>query len=383
MKYTIDQNAEEPIMLIDKHIGMDAFDGPGIMGDEFSRELLFLDTLGKKCIQIWINSPGGVVSDGEQIYSTILKTKTKVNTYNIGMCASIAGPIFLAGRNRYMMDFAKFMMHPVAGGDAKSREAFENSVITMLSGRSDMPAEAVKKMMDKTTWMMAQECMDMGICNNIESSTDYNMPRATQTNGTIREQWHSYSQIVNKFIEKKTQPNITSMKKINNRLNLNPDASEESAVIEIERIENRYKEAETRIENYKKDLVTATNRHDALEKELTTIKNKMEEEEKTAKEKKEADMKKNAKKLIEDAVKEGKIKNDAALIEKWTNNAEKDLDGVTALVSEMPIAFKASASSIQNKISGEDGSAAAKETNFSTFRVQQLASYKEQVKNRK
>ena len=47
MKYFIDQNVDEPIMLIDKHIGNNEEDGEGILGAEFSRELLFLYSLGK------------------------------------------------------------------------------------------------------------------------------------------------------------------------------------------------------------------------------------------------------------------------------------------------------------------------------------------------
>lgn len=58
-KYTQLADTENPIMLIDAHIGMDEVNGEGIMGAQFVREIMFLDTLNKKSIQIWICTPGG------------------------------------------------------------------------------------------------------------------------------------------------------------------------------------------------------------------------------------------------------------------------------------------------------------------------------------
>ena len=108
-KYTIDAESDEPIMLINKHIGYDESDGMGIDGAEFERELMTLDTMKKKRIQVWINSPGGMVLDGWSIYNSILKTKTKVDTYCVGIAASIAGVIFQAGRERNMADYGILM----------------------------------------------------------------------------------------------------------------------------------------------------------------------------------------------------------------------------------------------------------------------------------
>ena len=65
--YCVDLSADEPIMLINKHIGFDEKDGPGIDGSLFQEELLRIDAMGKKRIQIWINSPGGKVMDGYNI----------------------------------------------------------------------------------------------------------------------------------------------------------------------------------------------------------------------------------------------------------------------------------------------------------------------------
>jgi ATP-dependent Clp protease protease subunit len=62
--------------------------------------------MDKKRIQVWINSPGGDVDDGYNIYNAMLKTKTKVDTHCYGMAASMAGAIFQAGHRRTMADYA-------------------------------------------------------------------------------------------------------------------------------------------------------------------------------------------------------------------------------------------------------------------------------------
>jgi ATP-dependent protease ClpP protease subunit len=98
--YTVNVDSDEPIMLINKHIGYDEADGYGIMGDLFQAELLALDQMEKKRIQVWINSPGGSVMDGYNMYTAMLKTKTKVDTYCVGICASMAAVLFQAGRKR-------------------------------------------------------------------------------------------------------------------------------------------------------------------------------------------------------------------------------------------------------------------------------------------
>ena len=88
--YTVDTSADEPIMLINSHIGFDPEDGMGVDGAQFQRELLELDSMGKKRIQVWINSPGGNVMDGYNIFSAICDSKTPVDTYAKGVVASIA-----------------------------------------------------------------------------------------------------------------------------------------------------------------------------------------------------------------------------------------------------------------------------------------------------
>ena len=324
--YTIDPNAAEPIMLIDKHIGFDPEEGEGIMGDKFSRELMFLDTLGKNKIHIWINSPGGVVTDGEQIFGTILKTKTKIDTHNLGIAASIAGPIFLAGRSRYMMDYSKLMIHPVSGGDEKARAALEDAVITMLSSRSLVGPDKIKKMMDKTTWLSAKECSDMGLCD-IESSGSMNKPRETSN-------YKDFKSIVNVLINNKKPK---QMNKVTNKLGLNEAASEDSILSAIEAIENKVSASEAKVSNAKKALDEAEAKYNELKAKYDSLENEAKVANE-AKAKAEAEATANkAKTLVSNAVKLGKISNDAKVIESWEKQAIANYESTEELINSIAI----------------------------------------------
>jgi ATP-dependent Clp protease protease subunit len=220
--YTIDVNSDEPIMLINKHIGFDADAGIGIMGDLFQKELLFLDTLGKKRIQIFINSVGGSVMDGMNIYSAILKTTTPVDTYNVGIAASTAGWIFAAGRKRYMADYAKLMMHnpyDSSDGDAsKSLNEFQDSIITMLEKRCKMTYNQVQELMQRETWIDAKEAETLGLSDKTENSDELNKKRINAANST-KELWA----ISNSILKSKT---INKMTNVAKKLGLPENATE-------------------------------------------------------------------------------------------------------------------------------------------------------------
>ena len=98
-------------MLIDKHIGFDEKDGQGIDGSLFLNELLLLDTLGKKRIQVWICSEGGVVMDGYKIYNGILKTKKEPTILDIGCGTGLLSKAFLElGYTLYALDLSQDML---------------------------------------------------------------------------------------------------------------------------------------------------------------------------------------------------------------------------------------------------------------------------------
>lgn len=373
-------------MTINGHIGWDSEDGQGINGAEFCKELLFLDTLNKSKIHLWINSPGGSVTDADVIVSAILKSKTKVDTHNVGMAASCAGPIFLAGRKRYMMPHAKFMMHPVSGGDFKTRQAFEESTVTMLSNRIPVPENEIRRMMNETTWLSAKQCAEMGMCE-VDDSSKLNTPRKAFDPVNFVESYKDFKCVVNKLIDEQKPKKI--MKQVTNKLKLNEAANEEAIVAGIEAIENRAALAESKLqtqETENKVKVEALNKQIA---ELTEAKNKLEASKKEADEKAETERveatQKAAKEYVANLVKLGKLVNEAKAIEAAEKSATSDLEVFKSFMDAMPVNKKAPDSLAKNDVKSltkEDAGLAVDNTNPQAYVMAQNAKRQAAALNR-
>lgn len=150
-KYSINLNTRNPIMLLDQQIGLDA-DGTGIDASQFMRELLSLDQIGFDDITIMINSYGGYVSEGQQIFTAILNCKTKIKTQVMGVAASIAAVIFEAGAQRVVYDYSVLMFHPPLGGSEESLVVFKEAIMAMCA-KTKLPKKKISEIMDNETWM--------------------------------------------------------------------------------------------------------------------------------------------------------------------------------------------------------------------------------------
>jgi hypothetical protein len=316
--YTIDELADEPIMLIDKHIGIDEAGNIGVLGDQFANELLALDGMGKKRIQVWINSVGGNVMDGMNIYNAILRTKTKVDTYNVGVAASTAGWIFLAGRKRYMNDYAILMMHKPyleSGTEDRGLEAFTNSITTMISNRCSKSYDEVSNMMSEESWLNADECMQYGMCDEITKSGDMNKRRLSSM--SARDAWSYANKILNSSLNK------TKMIKVTNKLGLVQDASEDSVCEAISAIENKAAEV-------KNNLEAAIEENEALKARIAKMENENAAVEATAKEA-QADV------LVNEAVEAGKVENKAEVIATWKNQAIANFEATKSMLDSIAV----------------------------------------------
>lgn len=388
--YTIDPYIEEPIMLINRHIGIDLEDGIGIMGDLFQQELLTLDGMNKKRIQVWINSPGGAVMDGYNIYNSILKSKTPVDTYNYGIAASIAGVAFMAGRKRVMSDYASFMMHNPSGGtDKKVLDAMKESLVTMLSSKCGLSPEEISYLMDRTTWMTSSECFEKGLCTEIEVTSEHNQKRMPTV--SAKAMWQEANHILNNAfkVNNMSEPTPTGKMGISliaNYLGLNTDATENSVLTEIKNrfnaeVLNRTK-AEEALDAFKKEmdkmkdeLEEKTNKYSEKCKEYDAMvaqakKEKEEAEEKAKNAEKDAQRVK-AKAMVEGFVKTNKIKADA--IDKWTDLAVNDFDGIKNMLEDLPTSAKSTPIEQPNQL---------KEGEIPTAAVNMMAKVKNNLKNR-
>jgi ATP-dependent protease ClpP protease subunit len=361
--YTLDADAEKPILLINTHIGaIQNAKGEveeGVMGGEFMSELLELQRRGKRECEIWINSPGGVVSDGWAIYGTIVNLSSlKVTTLNIGIAASTAGWIFQAGHHRIMMDFAVTMMHNPHGGDGAGQKECTASIAIMLAARTNKSDEEILKLMKRTTFMGAEEALKLGFCDDVRPSVENKIKnlaelQETEYAGVAETVYEQGKVFLNTIMPTVTTKN-KKMSQVTNLLNLNADASEASIAAEVQKLqrqvnemEDAEKEHDKMCDEWDKEKKDMEKRHkeemDALNARYDALNKKNKEAEET-----NAEME--CKNLVAEYVKQGRIKNDPTTIAEMVNmvkimTKEKAIvifDGfpVNIAATQIPDAFK-------------------------------------------
>ena len=146
-------------------------------------QLLFLESEDPgKDIQLYINSPGGMVTAGLAIYDTMQYIKCDVSTICIGLAASM-GAFLLAGGTkgkRYALPNAEIMIHQPSGG-AKGQAteieiAAENILKTkkrlneILAASTGKPYETIAADTERDHYMSAQEAADYGLIDGVITS---------------------------------------------------------------------------------------------------------------------------------------------------------------------------------------------------------------------
>ena len=162
-----------------------------ILGDEVNQvtanlivaQLLFLEADDPdKDIMLYINSPGGSISDGMAIYDTMQYIKCDVSTICMGMAASM-GAFLLAGGakgKRFALPNAEIMIHqPLGGakGQATDIEIHAQHIIKtkakmnqMLSENTGQPLEKIKNDVERDYFMDAHEAKVYGIIDEVISA---------------------------------------------------------------------------------------------------------------------------------------------------------------------------------------------------------------------
>ena len=146
-------------------------------------QLLFLQMEdGKKDVSIYINSPGGSVTAGLAIYDTIQFMTCDVNTYCLGMAASMGAVLLAAGTRgkRYALPNSDIMIHQVSGGaqgtasDVERTVEFmyklKNRLIGILAHHTGKTDEQVKIDSDRDYYMTAAEAKEYGLVDEVVKS---------------------------------------------------------------------------------------------------------------------------------------------------------------------------------------------------------------------
>ena len=146
-------------------------------------QLLFLQMEdAKKDIHIYINSPGGSVTAGLAIYDTMQFVTCDVNTYCMGMAASMGAVLLCAGTKgkRFALPNSDIMIHQVSGGAQGTASDVERSVEFMyklkrrlnriLANHCGKPVDQVEKDADRDYYMTADEACAYGLVDEVVKS---------------------------------------------------------------------------------------------------------------------------------------------------------------------------------------------------------------------
>lgn len=131
----------------------------------------------RKPIILYIFSPGGDVDMMWSLIDTIEASETPVNTVNMGVAASAAGLIFLAGHKRYMLSRSRVVIHEgsarMAGDAVKVMDAGESykkmlkQMKEYILKRTHINASVLNKQKCHDWELDAKYCLEHGVCEEI------------------------------------------------------------------------------------------------------------------------------------------------------------------------------------------------------------------------
>jgi len=147
-------------------------------------QMLFLQMEDpKKDIQLYINSPGGVVTAGMAIYDTMNFLQCDFVTYCIGMAASMSTVLLAGGTKgkRFALPNSRVMIHQPSGGaggqaadiaiQAREIIRWRKTLNDALSKHTGKTPEQIEKDSDRDYYMSAAEAKEYGIVDHVVAST--------------------------------------------------------------------------------------------------------------------------------------------------------------------------------------------------------------------
>lgn len=148
-------------------------------------QLLFLEAENpKKEINMYINSPGGVVTSGMAIYDTMQFIRPPVSTLCMGQAASMGSLLLTAGATgqRYALPNARIMVHQPSGGfqgQASDIERHAQDIIKMKRRLNEIYVkhtgrdyDTIERTLDRDHFMTAQEALEFGLIDKVIESRD-------------------------------------------------------------------------------------------------------------------------------------------------------------------------------------------------------------------
>jgi ATP-dependent Clp protease protease subunit len=143
-------------------------------------QLLFLEAEDpEKDINLYINSPGGVVTAGMAIYDTMQYVRPDVSTICLGQAASMGSFLLAAGApgKRFALPYARIMIHQPLGGiqgqatdiDIHAREILhmKDTLNGLLAKHTGQPKDKIARDTERDYFMSAEEAKEYGLIDKV------------------------------------------------------------------------------------------------------------------------------------------------------------------------------------------------------------------------
>lgn len=162
-------------------------------------------------VTLKINSPGGSVFAASEIYTELRNYKGEVNIEIVGLAASAASVIAMAGKSK-MSPTAQLMVHNVstcANGDYRdmehTAEILKNANDTIANAyisKSGMSREKALELMNKESWLTATQAKELGLIDEIMFEDSNNLGLKGLNNFKKHGLYNSFSSIPEELLEK-------------------------------------------------------------------------------------------------------------------------------------------------------------------------------------
>lgn len=159
-------------------------------------QLLYLESeSSEKDINLYINSPGGVIYSGLGVYDTMQYVEAPIATTCVGLAASM-GSVLLAGGSadrRACLPNSRVMMHQPMGGtqgqasdieiQAQEMAWLKKRLYQILAHHTDKDMEQIEDDADRNYWMSAEEAMEYGLVDRVLNEDRLDALKAISGNG--------------------------------------------------------------------------------------------------------------------------------------------------------------------------------------------------------
>lgn len=166
--------------------------------NDYDAKMSVLNTYAPQPIEIYINSVGGNVSDGFAIISAMEMSETPIVTFGMGIVASMALGVFLAGDVRVSARHTRFMYHTISYGmlgyiqDHEDMQAesdlLQRMYDSLVIDNTNIKKERLQEIrrMKKDFYFSGKEAVELGVAHHVVLKTEKNI-KATNTENITAE----------------------------------------------------------------------------------------------------------------------------------------------------------------------------------------------------